>query len=199
MDKAVIYSYEDYRLTNYILPIITIVVGSGFCSVCVLSFLQQFSEREKQNATSFFGFLPIFIIGVIITICKGFLPLIRRGVIINKESKYDSTYMFGQIEEIQYISKWTGFRYYPGLLDRNSLYPMRFRTQDSMVNRFMKNQTEFSKEVIFSELYGAEIKIKNKWYFIINPKWFCKEDVVRIKYLPHSKCIIEMSYWDGAE
>ena len=63
----------------------------------------------------------------------------------------------------------------------------------------MKNQTEFSKEVIFSELYGAEIKIKNKWCFIIIPKWFCKEDVVRIKYSPHSKCIIEMSYWDGAE
>ena len=164
-----------------------------------LEFFTAIFRKRKTKRNKLFGFLPIFIIGVIITICKGFLPLIRRGVIINKESKYDSTYMFGQIEEIQYISKWTGFRYYPGLLDRNSLYPMRFRTQDSMVNRFMKNQTEFSKEVIFSELYGAEIKIKNKWCFIIIPKWFCKEDVVRIKYSPHSKCIIEMSYWDGAE
>ncbi len=196
MENSVVYSYEDYRLTNYIFPIITIVVGSVFGSVCVLSFLQQLSDEEKRNVTSLLCFLSFFLIGVIITICKGIIPLIRRGVIINKESKYDSTYVFGQIEEVRINSKWTGFRYYPGLLDRSILVPIRSNTVNPIVNQSAEKQGVFSKESIVNGLYGADIKIKDEWYFIISPKWFHKEDVVRIEYLPHSKCILKMCYQD---
>ena len=194
MDNSVVYSYEDYRLTNYILPIITIAVGSVFCSVCVLSFLQQLSDGEKRKVTSLLCFLSFFIIGVIITICKGLIPLIQRGVIINKESKYDSTYMCGQIEEIRLNSKWTGFRYYPGLLDRSIPSSIQPNTKDPIGNQLVEKQVMFSKEAFVNELYGADIKIKDEWYFIISPKWFRKDDVVQIEYLPNSKCVLKMCY-----